>query len=316
MILLGVELAGGLIYLLVGGDLLVRGALAFARRLSIPPVVVGLTIVAIGTSAPELFISFTAALSGHASLAIGNVVGSNIANVLLVLGVPALIYPIACAQPSARRHAAMMLGLTFVFIALCLFGTLSLWHGAVLLALLSSGLWVSVARDPRGTATEAEEELERVLGLPGSRAMIALFIGLGLVTLPLGADLAIDGASGIALELGVSEGTIGLTLVAFGTSLPELSTTLLAAYHRSAAVAIGNVIGSNIMNLALIMGLTAVVVPIPVPGPMLAVDAWVMLLTSVLLGAFVWGGMILGRGWGLLYLLGYVAYIASVFVRG
>jgi len=312
MILFGLELLGGLVYLLLGGDLLVRGALALAKRASAPPMLVGLTVVAFGTSAPELMVSVTAALSGHGVIAIGNVVGSNIANVLAVLGVPALIHPMACDQPAGRRHAVIMVVVTAVFLALCWAGPLSVPHALLLLVLLGAFL-IAARREATGPSAEAVDELQRVLGLPRGGGRIGLFLVLGVVILPLGSELVVNGAVGIAAALDVPEAAVALSIVAFGTSLPEFSTTLVAAFYRSADVAVGNVIGSNIMNLLAIMGITTLLAPVPVPAGMLGFDLWVMLGTALLLAAYLWQRRSIGRPDGGAFLLGYAIYLAAVF---
>ncbi len=312
MILFCLELVGGLVYLLLGGDLLVRGALALAKRASAPPMLVGLTVVAFGTSAPELVVSVTAVLSGHGTIAIGNVVGSNVANVLAVLGAPALIYPMACAQPTGRRHGAIMLGATGVFVALCFAGPLTLPHGGLLLILLAAFL-LAAQRESAGPTIEAAEELQRVLGLPQGGGRIALFIALGIVTLPLGSKLVVSGSVGIATELNIPEAAIALSIVAFGTSLPELSTTMVAAFYRSADVAVGNVIGSNIMNLLGIMGVTSLLAAVPVPARLLHFDLWVMTATTLLLAVYLWGRRSVGRRSGAAFLLAYSGYVYSIF---
>jgi cation:H+ antiporter len=310
------ELFGGLVWLLLGGDLLVRGAVSLAKRLRIPPMIVGLTIVGFGTSAPELFISVGAVFKGHPDLALGNVVGSNIANVLLVLGVPALIYPTLCNQPSLARDTALMVGISLLFAGLCFVGPLGALQGGFLLLLLVPILLRQARQsDGGGLAEETEEELERVLGLPTSGRMMALFIGLGLVALPLGANLLVEGAVGIAERAGVPSAVIGLSIVAVGTSLPELATTVVAALHRHSDLALGNVLGSNLFNILAIMGVTAVLAPapIPVPAEFLHFDLFVMLGTALLLGYFAWYQGSINRLSGAGLLFGYAAYIAALF---
>ncbi len=310
------ELFGGLVWLLLGGDLLVRGAVSLAKRLRIPPMIVGLTIVGFGTSAPELFISVGAVFKGHPDLALGNVVGSNIANVLLVLGVPALIYPTLCNQPSLARDTALMVGISVLFAGLCFVGPLGALQGGFLLLLLVPIL-LRQARQSNGggLAQEAEEELERVLGLPTSGRMMALFIGLGLVALPLGANLLVEGAVGLAERAGVPSSVIGLSIVAIGTSLPELATTVVAALHRHSDLALGNVLGSNLFNILAIMGATAVLAPAPIPVPeeFLHFDLIVMLGAALLLGYFAWFQGSINRMSGAGLLAGYVFYIAALF---
>jgi cation:H+ antiporter len=310
------ELFGGLVYLLLAGDLLVRGAVALARRAGIPPMIVGLTIVAFGTSAPELFICLGAVFKGHSGLALGNVVGSNIANVLLVLGLPALIYPTLCNQETLGRDATLMVAISLLFTALCFSGPLDRLQGAALVLLLVPIL-ARQARQSNGSGLqeEAEEELQRVLGLPRGGRMIALFLVLGMLGLPLGANLMVEGAVAIAELAGVPSSVIGLSVVAIGTSLPELATTVVAALHRHADLALGNVLGSNLFNMLAIMGVAAMVSPAPiaVPPEFLRFDLLVMLAAALVLGYFAWTKNSIGRSSGAALLAGYAVYIAVLF---
>ena len=305
------SLAGGCVYLLIGGDFLVRGSLALSHRSAIPPVVVGLTVVAMGTSAPELLVSLHSSLSGYPGIAIGNVVGSNIANVLLVVGVPALIHPIISRDQGTTRQALFMVGVSVLFIVMCLAGYLGQLDGWLLLGVLVTGAVLTVQgyfSMPGIDLDDAEEQLQRVIGLPRNPAGIAALIGLGIIFLPLGAELAVDGAVDVAAGLGVSEAAIGSTMVALGTSLPELSTTLIAAFRRNADIAIGNVIGSNVLNILAIMGITAVVIDVPVPDTFLARDIWVMLASTILLAVFVLTTRPVGRTSGVVFCMGYIGY--------
>ncbi len=312
-----VELFGGLIYLLLAGDLLVRGSVAMSKRAGIPPIVAGLTIVAFGTSAPELFISIGSAMKGVPEVAIGNVVGSNIANVLLVLGLPALFYPTLCDRKALGPDCVMMLGGSLLFVVLCFLGPIGFAQGAVLFGLILVVL-VRSARHTRGdpeAEAAAAEELERGLGLPTQRGMIGLFLLLGLVGLPLGAHLMVEGGVQLASRLGVSNAVIGLSVIALGTSLPELATTLLAALHRHSDVALGNVLGSNLFNLLAVMGLTAMVAPSPIPVPpsFLSFDLLVMMGAALVLAylASVQGSI--GRRAGLALLASYTLYMVILF---
>jgi cation:H+ antiporter len=310
------KLFGGLVYLLMGGDLLVRSAIGLSKRSRISPTFAGLTIVAAGTSAPELMVSMYAAVSGSPGLALGNVVGSNIANILLVLGVPALIAPISCREAGVRSQVVFMLAVTGLFIAMCFFGPLAWRHGLVLLGLLLIGSVLAV----RGQVTmpgvdpeEAREQLEAVLGIPGRRRLISLFGLLGVIMLPVGAELTVSGATHIARSLNVTEAVIGVSLIAMGTSLPELSTTVVAALHRNAGVALGNVVGSNVLNILAVIGATALIAPIPVDRVLLEYDLWVMLAVSIILTGLVLRGATLGRAAGSLMLVAYVGYLGSLF---
>ena len=307
------HLIGGLILLLIAGDLLVRGAIALATRLGIPPLIIGLTIVSFGTSAPELIISLKAAFNGAAGIAIGNVVGSNITNVLLVLGIPALIRVTQCAENGTRSSTVFMMAVSIIFIALCWQGVLGLTAGIILLALLAFFLsWtVWTSRKQKGEPCDLLDDgmLEEA---PSNLGLALLFIVIGIIGLPLGGHLTIEGATVIARSWGVSETAIGLTVVALGTSLPELVTTLVAAIRNHSAVAIGNVVGSNIFNILAIMGLTATIIPIPVPAEIVGFDLWVMLASSALMLPVALWRMRITRIRGVAMLVAYVAYIALV----
>jgi cation:H+ antiporter len=310
------KLFGGLAYLLLGGDLLVRGAIGLANRTGVSPMLAGLTIVAMGTSAPELMVSMYSALSGYPAIALGNVVGSNVANVLLVLGVPVLIAPLSCVEAGIRSQAMFMLAVTVLFVWLCSTGELTRMHGLLLLGLLAGGTWLTFRGRfamPGMDADEAEHQMELVLGIPGRRWEIILLSTVGIVLLPLGADLTVDGAVEIAGSLGVPEAVIGASLVAFGTSLPELSTTVIAAFHRSAGVAFGNVIGSNVLNILAIMGATATVVAVPVAASLMALDVWVMLAAALLLTGCILMRVTFGRVAGVAMLVAYGGYMVAIY---
>jgi cation:H+ antiporter len=313
----------GLLILLLAGDALVKGAVNLALRLGIPALIVSLTVVAFGTSAPELLISIKAVLDNVPGLALGNVVGSNTANVLLILGLPALIFGLGVGSDTRRSYVFMLIG-TLAFIALGFAGPYLWWHGAILLAGLALIL-VDAANSAqahrRATAdaaaaadpAEAKELIEEAdPDMPAWK--IAVFLGLGLVGLPLGADLLVDSAVMIARDVGITETVIGLTFVAVGTSLPELATTVMAALRRHADVAIGNVIGSNMFNLLGIIGVAALIGPIPVDPAFLRLDLWVMLAASLVLAPFVflrWPmGRVIGAGLTGLYLAYMVVILA------
>lgn len=306
----------GLALLVGAGDALVRGAVALSLRLGVPALIVSLTVVAFGTSAPELLVGIQAALADADGIAFGNVVGSNVANVLLVLGVPAVISSIEPTAGEGRRDWLFMMGASVVFVALCFSGPLVWWHGMILLAGLSAMLWTAyvAARNGRDAALAAElQEIEEAD--PGMADWkVGLLLGAGLAGLPVGAHLLIEGARGIASAWGVSEAAIGLTLVAVGTSLPELVTSVMAAIRRHAEVAIGNVIGSNVFNLLGIMGVVSFLGPLDVPPAFLTLDLWLMLATSAMLWACVYPGWRLDRrmGTGLLGL--YAVYLLIVLV--
>jgi len=285
------KLFGGFVYLLLGGDLLVRGSLGLARQSAIPPMIIGLTVVAMGTSAPELMVSSYSALSGHPDISIGNVVGSNIANVLLVLGVPAIIYPVWFVQKGLRLQTSILLAVTILFIVLCINGPLGLFEGILMLALMVAFLFLTIKGSSivPGLEEDVEEEMERVIGVPAISWKIMLYISLGIAILPMGANLVVEGAAGIARNWGVSEAVIGLSLIALGTSLPELGTTVVAAMHKSSDVTLGNIIGSNLFNILGIMGVTSILAEVPVMDSLLNWDIWIMLGCTLILviGAFM-----------------------------
>jgi cation:H+ antiporter len=309
MILDFLRIAAGLAVLVLAGDLLVRGAVNLALRLGIPALVVGLTIVAFGTSAPELLVSVQAVLKDAPALALGNVVGSNIANILLVMGLPALITAAVLGREVMRDYW-LMIAASVLFIALSLGGTFGRLQGLILLGALVLVMADLYLRTLRSRApVEPPEGADPAL--PGWR--IAVLLVLGLIGLPLGADLLVDGAVNVASALGVSEAVIGLTLVAVGTSLPELATTLVAALRREGGVAVGNVLGSNLFNLLAIIGIASLVGPIPVPPEMLQRDLWVMLGASLLLAVFLISGRPIGRVAGVGFLAAYGLYLVSLF---
>jgi cation:H+ antiporter len=313
-------LVAGILLLLIGGDVLVRGAVSMAVKLDIPTLVIGLTIVAFGTSAPELVISLRAALAGSPGIAVGNVVGSNIANIFLVLGIPALIAATNCDQPFIKRNMLYVLGASLLFITLCFNGPLSFWHGAILFGCMVAFLVESgrraAQRSDEATVVgeEAIELIDGVSGVPTRNWAIALFLIIGLVALPIGAQMTVSSASMIAIAFGVSEVTVGLTIVALGTSLPELSTTMAAAMRGHCGLALGNVLGSNLFNILAIMGLTAMVVPVPIPDVVKNVDIWVMLGAALAITPFVLGRKCITWQFGLVFVSCYVLYISFVFM--
>ncbi len=317
--ILFIKLAGGLVYLLLGGDVLVRGAVSLARRYHVSPMVIALTVVAFGTSLPELVVVVQAALTGYPGLVFGNVVGSNIANVLLVAGVAALVYPLTYGEHSVRRDSLVMIGATILLILLSWNGVVGRVEGTILLAGLV-GFTVVTAREAARSYREAEirTPMEWVLGLPTSPWMIALFIVVGAIALPIGAKLVVDASVEMARHFGVDETVVGLTILAFGTSLPELATTVVAAVQKRTEVAIGTVIGSNIFNVLAILGVGAVISPLPfsVSGGFFTLHFPVMLGTAILLSVFVWLRKPIGRPAGIVFVAWYVTYIAVLVLRG
>ncbi len=305
----------GLVILLLAGDALVKGAVNLSLRLGVPAMIVSLTIVAFGTSAPELLIAISAVLEDAPGIAIGNVVGSNTANILLVLGVPALLVPLATSQCETRKNYLYMIVGSLLFIVVAFFEPITWVSSIFLLGALAFVLLDSAraARKHRKDTAEASavEELEEA-DPDMSWPMIGFYILLGIIGLPLGADLLVDSATEIAHMFNVSDTVIGLTLVAIGTSLPELATTVMATLRRQAEVALGNVIGSNMFNLLAIIGVAALVGPIPVSQSILTFDIWIMLAASLALVPFVYFRLNMGRSVGVLFCVLYAAYMFVV----
>ncbi|WP_170440229.1 calcium/sodium antiporter [Ruegeria arenilitoris] len=305
----------GLLILLLAGDALVRGAVNLSLRLGVPALIVSLTIVAFGTSAPELLIAIKAIEENAPGIALGNVVGSNTANILLVLGLPALLATIHSSECNTRRNYVFMLLASVLFIGLAFCGEFNLFSGAILLAGLALILLNAFreAHAHRNSCSE-EQDLEALEVLEEADPdmpywKVSLYLVLGLIGLPMGAHLLVDNATIIARTYGVSETVIGLTLVAVGTSLPELATTVMAALRRQADVALGNVIGSNMFNLLGIVGIATLFGRIPVDPEFLQFDLWVMLGSSLLLIPFVFFKQDITRVWGFILTLLYVTYV-------
>lgn len=305
----------GLVILLLAGDALVKGAVNLSLRLGVPAMIVSLTIVAFGTSAPELLIAISAVLENAPGIAIGNVVGSNTANILLVLGVPALLVPLTTGQCETRKNFQYMIIGTLLFILVAFFEPITWISSIFLLGALAYVLLDSAkaAKQHRRQNSEAApvdelEEADPNMSWP----LIGFYMLLGIIGLPLGADLLVDSATEIARMFNVSDTVIGLTLVAIGTSLPELATTVMAALRRQADVALGNVIGSNMFNLLAIIGVAALVGPIPVSDSILSFDIWIMLGASLMLIPFVYFRLNMGRLVGVLFCSLYAAYMLVV----
>ncbi len=296
-----VMFVAGLCGLFFGGEFLVRGAIGIARRFSVPPLVIGLTVVGFGTSMPELLVSVQAALAGAPALAIGNVVGSNIANILLILGLTALILPPPIAIADTRRDFAVMIGVTVALWALLLGSTIWRWQGVILVVGLGLYLHMSL----RSGKSVDETDLPPVTVSLGRSVLLALG---GLVVLMIGARLLVDSATEIARTFGVSEAVIGLTIVAIGTSLPELAVSALAALRGHSDVAVGNIVGSNIFNILGIIGLTAILAPIPVDARFAQIDMWIALGAALWMLYFAVRPGRVSRGGAAALLAGYAAY--------
>ncbi len=309
----------GFVLLFGGGELLVRGAVAVSRRFAVSPLLIGMTVVAWCTSAPELVVSVGAALEGSSALALGNIVGSNIFNVLGVLGTAALIAPIVVRTASLRRDMSWMLGSSIALVLIAQFTVIGRPVGALLVVAAAAYVWYSYRAETKNPLQPSAElhihESEELEG-PQSVWVGVGYIAAGLAALVIGSRLLIIGATDIALALGVSEAAVGLTLVAVGTSLPELATSVVAALRKHSDVAVGNVIGSCIFNILGILGLTAIVRPIEVVERIGTVDVWIMLAVAVLVTPLLlWRGRI-GRLAGVVLLTLYVVYVTTLFSAG
>lgn len=296
-------LLGGLAGLFFGGESLVRGSVGVARKLSMSSLLIGLTVVGFGTSTPELLVSMDAALRGVPDIALGNVIGSNIANILLIVGVSAVVWPIAVSGGTLVRDTAVMLSAAIVLVPFFALGDLGRIAGGFMFAALI-GYLVFAYRQSRSepvSSTDLPEAAPNVW-------LSGLWVVAGLAMLMVGAHYLVDGAVTIARNFGVSEAFIGLTIVAVGTSLPELATSLIAALKKQSEIAIGNIIGSNIFNVFGILGLTAVVSPIPVAGRFLMFDLPVMIAVSVGLTLMLRCSQI-GRIPGMIMLALYAGYV-------
>jgi cation:H+ antiporter len=306
---------GGFLLLFLGGELLLRGAIGLARILGLPPLLIGLTVVAAATSMPELVVTLTAGLSEVPDLGVGNIVGSNIANILLILGAAAVVRPIVTHPRVVLRDAGAVLIATALFIGFGLIGPLGRIHGAVMLALLGFYLWFGYwsemrARDAQaGAGAGPGENLTGFGRVPTTTAAALGLVAAGTVGLVVGSDLLVAGAVEIARAAGLSETVIGLTLIAVGTSLPELATAIVAARHGHADVALGNALGSNIFNLALVLGVFALATPLSLAPEVLGFDIWVMAGVTVAVIPIMLSGWRISRREGVLFLGLYAAYI-------
>jgi cation:H+ antiporter len=298
--------------LLAFADFLVRGAVGLARIVGLSPLIIGLTVVAFGTSAPEFVTAFTATLDGAPAMATGTIVGSNIANILLILGIAAVTRPIACSRRIVGRDGMVVLLVAVVFAAIAMFGDFSRSTGLALLAGLIAYVAITYGYERRVCASASLHalETEEISRTPGRPWVALAMLAAGIAGIVVGADLLVDGAVDIARTLGVSDALIGLTLIAVGTSLPELATALMASWRNHGDVALGNVLGSNIFNVLAIAGGVSVVSPIVVPAEIVRFDIWVMLASSALLLPLMISDRRISRREGGALLFLYAAFLA------
>lgn len=303
----------GLVTLYLGGDGLVTAASRLAASFGISPLIIGLTIVAFGTSTPELIVNLSAALQGSNDLALGNVVGSNIANIGLILGVAGMIAPIAVAAHLVRREIPMVMGISALLLVLALDEDISRVDGVILVVglVLFNLVFLYLASREQDDQALPDFQAKDAEAIQTPREVLRLLFGLGLLI--LGGQLMVEGATNIAKELGVSDLLIGLTLVAFGTSLPELSASIIAAMKNETDILVGNIIGSNIYNILAVLGITAVIEPIPVTEAALQQQFPVMLLYSFMLLPFALDRTFTRFESGI-FLGGYVAFVVFSFI--
>ncbi len=300
-------IAIGLILLIFGAEWTVKGAVAIANKLKIPMIIVGLTVVALGTSLPEFVVSVKAALSGSAGISIGNVVGSNIANILLILGSAAIFYPIKCRRRIFLRNYKFLFLVSSIFVAFAMSGRFIFWQGIILLGLLFGFIYYNYKNSSKVAVSE-----DSLSPLANKNWFLVIIItAIGLSAIMYGADFLVKGATNIAKIYGISDEIIGLTIVAIGTSLPELATTIVAALKHQNDVALGNIIGSNIWNIVFIMGFTSVVTEVSVSKQFMYYDIWVLFLSTLLLYPVMMTKARMNRIEGAVFVSVYVLYMLS-----
>lgn len=320
--MIALKLIAGFVLLVLGAESLVRGASKIAAAVGISPLVIGLTVVSFGTSAPELAVSIGSALRGNADIAVGNVVGSNILNILLILGLSSLVLPLVVHQQLVRVDVPLMIASSLLVLLFGWDGTIQWWEGALLVA-LGVGYIVFLIRlskkeKNKGVLEDYEDEYGKESAPKKGKAWVQpLFVLVGLGLLLLGSQLLVESAVGIAQAYGVSELIIGLTIIALGTSLPELATSLIASYRKEKDIAVGNVVGSNIFNILFILGLTAIISPggIPVNSTAIHFDIPFMTAVAVACLPFFLHGYRLDRWKGLIFLFYYIAYTGFLILK-
>jgi cation:H+ antiporter len=320
---IALSILGGLVILVLGAEFLVRGAVRLAERMGVSPLLIGLTIVGFGTSTPELVTSVKGALAGSPGIAVGNIVGSNIFNVLVILGIAALIQPLAVNSSALRRDGVLVIVTAALLVAVGYAWTLDRFIGIAFIVMLAGYLYYAYLQErvsateghtaafEKGEALESADPATRPSAPSAAHSPLvsAAFVLAGLAGLIIGGGYFVDGSIALARSLGISETVIGLTVVAAGTSMPELATSVIAAIRKQADVALGNILGSNIYNILGIGGVTALIAPTPIPPEIVAFDNWIMLGTSVVLFGLMYTGRIISRAEGAILFAGYLAYL-------
>jgi cation:H+ antiporter len=304
-----IQIVAGLLLLIFGGDYLVKGASGIAMKMSVPSMLVGMTVVALGTSSPELVVSLKASLAGKPDISVGNVVGSNIANVALILGVTAIIFPLAVQRRALKVDWLVMMAASVLFYLLALDGGFSRFEGFLFVLLLSLFIAISFILAKRNSRKNPLAENPNEAEKAKAWWILVLFVIFGTAGLILGANWFLSGAESIARNLGVSDRVIAITLVAFGTSVPELAASAMAAFKKEQEISLGNIVGSNLFNLLAIIGITALVNPVSVSEEIMQSDIYWMLATSFAILPLALIRRRIGRIDGLLLLASYVLFV-------
>lgn len=308
----------GLVVLVIGGEAALRGAVGLAQALGVSAAIIGLTVMGFGTSAPELVVTVRAALDGNVDIGVGNIVGSNIANSLLILGIGALICPLFCDPRAVRRDGAVMVLAMTAFCLISLTGEIQQWQGGVMVASLVAFIVWSYFHDKKyhdPAAALHEDFAKETPGVSTNKLHITLYLIVGLAGLSVGADLMVNSAVRIAERAGLPQSIIGLTIVAFGTSLPELGATAIAAWRRHADIAVASVLGSNIFNILGVLGVGALVTPLSIAPNIANLDQWIMLAATMLLMPVIISGWRINRREGFVLFALYLAYVSSMAFR-
>jgi len=308
-----VKLVAGFALLFLGGEILVRGSVSLARRLRISPFLISATVIAFGTSAPELVVSLKAAFDNSMGIALGNIVGSNIANLFLILGMSALITPIIVNRNAVLRDGLVLAGASLLLTLFVALGEITRWQGAIMFVLLGTVIVYSYWSERRQISPSGKHYLREeaeVQDLPHSIVVALMFILAGLAGVAFGAHILVEASVVVARSIGMSEAVIGLTVVAVGSSLPELATSIVAAYRKHSGVALGNIVGSSVFNILGILGLVAVIYPISVPEEIAVLDIWIMLGVTALVLMPIFAGWRISRLLGTVFVLLYAVFIA------
>ena len=308
-----VKLVAGFALLFLGGEILVRGSVSLARRLRVSPFLISATVIAFGTSAPELVVSLKAAFDNSMGIALGNIVGSNIANLFLILGMSALITPIIVNRNAVLRDGLVLAGASLLLTLFVALGEITRWQGAIMFVLLGTVIVYSYWSEQRQISPSGKHYLREeaeVQDLPHSIVVALMFILAGLAGVAFGAHILVEASVVLARSIGMSEAVIGLTVVAVGSSLPELATSIVAAYRKHSGVALGNIVGSSVFNILGILGLVAVIYPISVPEEIAVLDIWIMLGVTALVLMPIFAGWRISRLLGTVFVLLYAVFIA------